>query len=121
MGNLPKSDSNTSLSSLISIGNESKISEIAVNDKCIICLCEDNLKSSFVNQQCNCKYYYHEECLRTWHEKHSSLCPICRKYSGYSSSRIFPMYIVPRYILIFIGLGLTIFTIFIVVKLVLKD
>ena len=41
MATLPKSDSTTSLSSLISIGNESKISEIAVRTACIICLGEE--------------------------------------------------------------------------------
>ena len=76
---LPKSDSTTSLSSLISIGNESKNSG-AFTERCIICLGDEMpILSTLENKSCKCLYHYHENCLKEWFEKHSSLCPICRK------------------------------------------
>jgi len=121
MGTLPKSDSNTSLSSLISIGNESKISEIAVNDKCIICLGEDSLKSSIVNKVCTCSYYYHEKCLETWHTKHSSLCPLCRQQSAYPKIYAVPVLVTwPKSFYICLGIVLIGFAVWLVVKLVIN-
>ena len=82
MATIPKSDSTTSLSSLISIS--SKISEIVVRSACIICLGEEgSLKNSTQDDGCSCSYYFHEECLKVWHTKHSTLCPICRQPSKY--------------------------------------
>ena len=76
---LPKSDSNTSLSSLISIGNESKNSG-SLTERCIICLGDDlPILSTLEEKSCTCSYHYHANCLKTWYDKHSSLCPICRK------------------------------------------
>jgi hypothetical protein len=78
---LPKSDSNTSLSSLISIGNESKNSGSST-ERCIICLGDElPILSTIEDKSCKCVYHYHENCLKEWFEKHSSLCPICRKQS----------------------------------------
>ena len=76
---LPKSDSTTSLSSLISIGNESKNSGPST-ETCIICLGDEMpILSTLEDKSCKCVYHYHENCLKEWFEKHSSLCPICRK------------------------------------------
>ena len=76
---LPKSDSTTSLSSLISIGNESKNSGPST-ETCIICLGDEMpILSTLQDTSCSCVYHYHENCLKEWFEKHSSLCPICRK------------------------------------------
>jgi hypothetical protein len=76
---LPKSDSTTSLSSLISIGNESKNSGPST-ETCIICLGDEPpMLSTLKEKSCTCSYHYHENCLRIWYDKHSSLCPICRK------------------------------------------
>ena len=75
---LPKSDSTTSLSSLISIGNESKNSGPSA-ERCIICLGDElPILSTLEDKSCSCVYHYHENCLKEWFEKHSSLCPICR-------------------------------------------
>jgi hypothetical protein len=76
---LPKSDSTTSLSSLISIGNESKNSGPST-ETCIICLGDElPMLSTLKEKSCTCSYHYHENCLRIWYDKHSSLCPVCRK------------------------------------------
>ena len=76
---LPKSDSTTSLSSLISIGNDSKNSGPDL-PRCIICLGEEgSLLSTLKERTCTCSYNYHKKCLKEWYEKHSTLCPICRK------------------------------------------
>ena len=76
---LPKSDSTTSLSSLISIGNESKNSGSSL-PACIICLGDElPILSTLEEKSCTCSYHYHAKCLKVWYEKHSSLCPICRK------------------------------------------
>ena len=63
---LPKSDSTTSLSSLISIGNESKNSGPST-ERCIICLGDDMpILSTLENKSCKCLYHYHENCLKEW-------------------------------------------------------
>ena len=87
---LPKSDSTTSLSSLISIGNESKNSGPST-ETCIICLGDEMpMLSSLQEKSCTCVYHYHENCLKEWFEKHSSLCPICRKQNTvYHNSIVF--------------------------------
>ena len=77
-GNLPKSDSTTSLSSLISIGNESKNSDSL--PICIICQGDEGPILVTINEKnCTCLYYYHGPCLKTWYNKYSSQCPLCRK------------------------------------------
>jgi hypothetical protein len=77
-GNLPKSDSTTSLSSLISIGNESKNSDSL--PICIICQGNEGPILVTINENsCVCLYHYHGPCLKTWYNKHSSQCPLCRK------------------------------------------
>ena len=87
---LPKSDSTTSLSSLISIGNESKNSGPSTETR-IICLGDEMpMLSSLQEKSCTCVYHYHENCLKEWFEKHSSLCPICRKQNTvYHNSIVF--------------------------------
>ena len=88
---LPKSDSTTSLSSLISIGNESKNSGPST-ETCIICLGDEMpILSILKDTSCSCVYHYHENCLKEWFEKHSSLCPICRKQntSHYNTTEIY--------------------------------
>lgn len=88
---LPKSDSTTSLSSLISIGNESKNSGPSL-PVCIICLGDEMpMLSSLAEKTCTCLYHYHKNCLKEWFEKHSSLCPICRKQNTHN------MYTLRRY------------------------
>lgn len=78
---IPKSDSTTSLSSLISIGNESKNSGPSA-PTCIICLGDEGpILSSLQEKSCVCSYHYHAECLKTWYDKHSALCPVCRSYN----------------------------------------
>lgn len=122
MATLPKSDSTTSLSSLISIGNESKISEIAVRTVCIICLGEEGtLKNSVQNKVCTCVYHYHEDCLKTWHEKHSALCPICRQQSKYMRIKIpKDLTIWQKVLLGMAALAIVGFLVGLVVKLILK-
>jgi hypothetical protein len=76
---LPKSDSTTSLSSLISIGNESKNSGPSL-PTCIICLGDEGpIRSTLKERTCTCSYHYHPACLKEWYDKHSSLCPVCRQ------------------------------------------
>jgi len=78
-GNLPKSDSTTSLSSLISIGNESKNSGPSA-PTCIICLGDEGpILSTLKEKSCTCSYHYHGPCLKEWYNKHSSQCPLCRQ------------------------------------------
>ncbi len=55
-----------------------------MEEKCTICLKNIKTESSktllnkkFVTK-CNCKYYYHERCIKTWIRRKST-CPTCRK------------------------------------------
>ena len=102
---LPKSDSTTSLSSLISIGNESKNSGPSL-PACIICLGEEgSILSTLKEQTCRCSYHYHSACLKEWFEKHSSLCPICRQqnFLYQRATPISPVFSKRQIIIFFIG------------------
>ena len=102
---LPKSDSTTSLSSLISIGNESKNSGPSL-PACIICLGDEgSILSTLKEQTCRCSYHYHSACLKEWFEKHSSLCPICRQqnFLYQRTTPISPVFTKRQIIIFFIG------------------
>jgi hypothetical protein len=88
-GNLPKSDSTTSLSSLISIGYESKNSDSLPT--CIICLGDEGpILSTLKEKSCTCSYHYHGPCLKEWYDKHSSQCPLCRQQNLMYQRSILP-------------------------------
>ena len=43
---------------------------------CIICL--DNINILYYKSKCNCKAYYHYDCIIKWY-KIKTICPICKK------------------------------------------
>ena len=53
------------------------LSEYRINEKCPICKDIFGVDKSIVKINCNCKYFYHRDCIVKWFNINSN-CPFCR-------------------------------------------
>jgi hypothetical protein len=66
---------------------------------CIICLSHlDNSNKNISKYSCNCKYFYHNECLFNKNNTNNKHCPICKSDYSHIIKNIFETEFNPEYI-----------------------